>query len=320
MINLSIIIPHYNSSKLLDKLLSTVPAIDEIEVIVIDDCSDELEFMQIQEMYKSSKYKFKLLESRSNQGAGTCRNIGLKNARGKWILFADSDDFFTESFYDIISPYLSTDNDVVFFMPTSVYIDTGELADRHEKLVERLNKYLENPNKRNELDLRYRFEVPWSKLISKDLIVKHNIMFEEVAASNDLMFSTAVGHYMSNFAISTDTIYVSVRNHYSLTVNKSEKIYDIRLKEKVKYFYFLKEILSVNELKILNISFLDFLLKSMNYGSRKFMHEFQYLYKYKLPILDKRLFKIKSLIKLIKTYIDIKNINKKYSQNQVKNR
>ncbi len=320
MINVSIIIPHYNSSILLEKLLSTIPVLDEIEVIVVDDCSDELERIEIQNIYKSSKYKFKLLENSSNRGAGLCRNIGLENANGKWILFADSDDYFTENFYDTLSPYFSTDNDVVFFMPTSVFIDTGDIADRHDRFANRLNEYLKNPNMRNELDVRYRFEVPWSKLISKDLIVKNNIVFEEVAASNDLMFSTKVGYYMSNFAISTEIIYVCVRNHCSLTLNKSEKIYDTRLKEKVKYFNFLKEKLSANELKILNISFLDFLLKSMNYGSRKFMQLFQYLYKDKLPILDKRLFHIKSLIRLIKTYIDIKNTDRKYSLNQEKNK
>ncbi len=320
MINLSIIIPHYNSSKLLEKLLSTIPVLNEIEVIVIDDCSDELELLQIKELYKNTKYKFTLLESSSNQGAGLCRNIGLKMARGKWILFADSDDYFIKNFYNIVSPYFSTNNDVIFFMPASIYIDNGEVADRHEKLVDRLNRYLKNPKKKNELDVRYRFEVPWSKLISKDLIVKNKIIFEEVVASNDLMFSTAVGYYMSSFSISTDIIYVSVRNHYSLTINRSEKIYDIRFKEKVKYFNFLKERLSTAELKILNISFLDFLLKSMNYGIKKFIQVLQYLYKNKLPILDKRLFNLKSLMKLIKTYIGIKKMDKKYSLNQVKNK
>lgn len=320
MINLSIIIPHYNSSELLEKLLNTIPVIDEIEVIVIDDCSDKLEFIQIQEMHKNLQYKFKLLENISNQGAGSCRNIGLEHARGKWVLFADSDDYFTKSFYDIVRPYFATDNDVVFFMPTSIYIDTDEIADRHEKLADRLNRYLKNPNKKNELDIRYRFEVPWSKLIRKDLIVKNNILFEGVAASNDLMFSTAVGYYMSKFFISTDTIYVSVRRSNSLSVNRSEKIYDTRLKEKVKYYNFLKERLSVSDLKILNLSFLDLLLKSTYYSSKKFLQVFRYLYKQNLPILDKRLFHVKSLIKLIKTYFALKDINNKYSFNQEKNK
>lgn len=320
MISLSIIIPHYNSSKLLDKLLSTIPVMDEIEVIVIDDSSDKLEFIQIQRMHKNAKYKFKLLESNSNQGAGLCRNIGLENARGKWILFADSDDYFTKDFYDIISPYFSTNNDAVFFMPTSIYIDTGEIADRHEKTCSRLNNYLMNGDLKSLLELKFKLDGPISKMIKQEFLKQNNILFEEVIVSNDILFSSKVGFHMNNFAICTNIIYIITRSFNTLTVNASEKFYDIRLKEKVKYFNFLKEKLSVNELKILNISFLDFLLKSMNYGSKKFMHVFQYLYKNKLPILDKRLFNIKSLIKLIKTYIDIKKTNKKYSLKQVKNK
>lgn len=85
---LSILIPTYNRNESLIKLLQKLqPQIqDEVEVIVIDDHSDnqlKLEF--------PSWLKYIVLEENSG-GASIPRNVGLDNAEGKYITFIDSDD------------------------------------------------------------------------------------------------------------------------------------------------------------------------------------------------------------------------------------
>lgn len=87
----SIIIPHFNDFKSLERLLNSIPSRDDIEIIVIDDKStDEYDLDSIK-----SKCIF-LNNETPIKSAGTCRNIGLKIAKGKWLLFADSDDVFFE--------------------------------------------------------------------------------------------------------------------------------------------------------------------------------------------------------------------------------
>src|SRR5699024_8730524 len=132
MIELSIIIPHYNSVTTLIKLLNSIPVKKNIEVIVIDDRSNN-DLEKLEELYSCESFKHvKFLENNSiKKGAGVCRNIGLNNSSGEWVLFADADDYFVGDFYGKVSKYFSSNYDVVFFRPTSIELDTDEESDRH---------------------------------------------------------------------------------------------------------------------------------------------------------------------------------------------
>ncbi len=268
--DLTIIIPHYNSSDLLEKLLSTIPKNKNIEVIVVDDKSEDKHINYIQNIKQSGEYvDFILLSNEtSKKGAGTARNIGLEKANGEWILFADSDDYFTDIFYQSISEYFDSDNDVVFFNPTSIYIDTGEMADRHLDIQRVLNDYTYDNNNKNKLNLRYDIFPPWAKLIKKDFLDKNKINFDEVIASNDVMFSTKVGYFMKNFEVSDSVIYVITRNHGSLTANMSEEVFDIRFKIIIDYHNFLKSKLPEDHFKLLNLSMFGraYIVRSYKYG------------------------------------------------------
>lgn len=270
---LTIIIPHYNASKLLEKLLSTIPKNENIEVIIVDDKSDDGHIVYIHEIGKLGKYpEFIFLENKtSKKGAGTARNIGLGRATGEWILFADSDDYFTDTCYESISKYFDSDNDVVFFRPTSIYIDTEEIADRHLDITPVLDHYIKDSNKENELNLRFGFFPPWAKLIKKDFLDQNKINFDEVIAANDVMFSTKVGYFMENFEVSDSTIYVITRNHGSLTTNMSEEVFDIRFKIIINYHNFLKDKLTEDHFKLLNLSHFgrEYIVRSMKYGILK---------------------------------------------------
>ena len=312
MYNLSIIIPHFNSSVLLKKLLRSIPVHKDIEVLVIDDKSTKEELRGVELLQKKGSINFKLLINDSLKGAGSCRNIGIRHAKGKWLLFADSDDYFTKHFYPVVSPYFASPNDVVFFRPSSVLLGTEEPSDRHIRFCMRLDAYVKNKCLENELALRYRLDPPWSKLISKKFIVENSIAFEEVVASNDLLFSAKVGYSMNVFEISKETIYIVTKNFDSLTVNINEIIYDIRFKEKVKYYDYLKSRLTTKELVLLNLSFLDFLYKSSRYGLKKFLKTLKYIFDNKLPTLDRRVLRIGTLVPLLSRTITHIIRDKKY--------
>lgn len=114
---ISIIVPHYNTPDSLLKLLHTIPDREEVEVIVADDNSSvPLEDLQ-QKLKQFPRVQF-IVNDSGTKGAGASRNVALKKAVGKWILFADADDFFTEDFYEKLVPYLDSDYDLVYFPPT----------------------------------------------------------------------------------------------------------------------------------------------------------------------------------------------------------
>ena len=97
---ISVIIPMYNVEKYvgfcLDSLLAQT--LQDFEVIIVDDCSTD-KSCDIAENYKSSfAGKLKLLRTKKNSGGGgTPRNIGVKNSRGEYLFFLDSDDFITDT-------------------------------------------------------------------------------------------------------------------------------------------------------------------------------------------------------------------------------
>ncbi|MCP3682788.1 MAG: glycosyltransferase family 2 protein [bacterium] len=87
MVNVSIIIPFYNSGKTIGKCLDSIYRSDykDFEVIAVDDCSND-DSASIVKRYKCRYFKLK-----KNSGPATARNYGAKNAKGKIIFFLDSD-------------------------------------------------------------------------------------------------------------------------------------------------------------------------------------------------------------------------------------
>lgn len=245
---LSIIIPHFETYEMLKRLLDSIGNRKEIQIIVVDDCS----CIDIKSMLNQEYPFVEVHQAEKNGGAGYCRNIGLKYAVGKWILFADADDYFTEDYYFKIEKYFESDYDIIYFVPTSIYNDTGEVADRHLLYEELVLNFLNKPEKVTENYLRYRFLAPWSKLIRNTMVQDKRILFEEVRVANDVMFSIRSGYYAGTLAVDKETIYCVTRSQGTLTTKRNfENIY-IRLEEYIKSYLFLKERISSKELKELN--------------------------------------------------------------------
>ena len=99
----SILIPLYNQEELIKKCLNSIPNRDDIEIIVVDDCSTDNSFNVVKENYS----KVKLIKNDKNLGIGLTRNKLLDNASGDYIFFLDSDDYlYTDNFNIVIDSYL----------------------------------------------------------------------------------------------------------------------------------------------------------------------------------------------------------------------
>ncbi|MGN0347433.1 MAG: glycosyltransferase [Lachnospiraceae bacterium] len=260
-IDLSIIIPHYNSPLLLNKLLSTIPNEENIQTIVVDDKSDkELELF---EGCKKQNLSVLFLSNGSSvKGAGKSRNIALEHAKGKWVLFADADDVFLEGWFDKVKLYFLSESDIIFFNPISKKAD-GSISDRHIEFSNYVENYVKHQSKKSdkgqekrkvELDLLYRFTPPWSKLIRLELIKNNAISFDEIIYSNDVMFSIKTSYFAKKIEVTEEQIYCLMERSGSLSSVGSDYSTEERTKVLITRYLFLKERLSRNDMKLLDLS------------------------------------------------------------------
>lgn len=93
----SVIIPLFNSMWYVENAINS--ALDqvldrdsEVEVIVIDDCSEDNSFQIINELFQHVP-NVKVLQNEINRGISYTRNKGIMAARGRYLYFLDSDDY-----------------------------------------------------------------------------------------------------------------------------------------------------------------------------------------------------------------------------------
>ena len=169
MINYSIIIPHKNIPVLLERCLNSIPERKDIQIIVIDDSSNNTVINLLKDL-ELNRSNVEVIFTSKGKGAGYARNIGLEKASGKWLLFADADDFYSKKAFNYFDSYLNSNLDLVYFMMESCFSDTLEKANRHLAYSAIITEYLKD-NKVNEDSLRYRMSGPVAKMV-KNIVVK----------------------------------------------------------------------------------------------------------------------------------------------------
>lgn len=237
-ITYSIIIPHCNEPKLLNRLLSSIPMRLDIEVIVVDDCSDESYKCEMENIsQKYSQYHF--ISTNERSGAGSARNIGLKHATGTFVIFADSDDYFLPYINDVLHRYgdCSNDIDIVFFKIISLDSSDGEFNDRYWHIERYYKDYYGN----NDLGLRYLYGEPWGKIIRRQLINDNGIYFDQSPINNDTTFSYLIGFYAQRIIVDNTRAYclTARSNSVSTTINWSRL--NVRLNVFARKYNFLKK-------------------------------------------------------------------------------
>lgn len=89
----SIIMPSYNTAKYISDSIKSVLAqtYQNWELLIVDDCSTD-NTLEIVKSFSDSRII--LLQNEKNSGAAVSRNYALREAKGKWIAFLDSDDIW----------------------------------------------------------------------------------------------------------------------------------------------------------------------------------------------------------------------------------
>ena len=200
---ISVIIPMYNAEKFIRQCLISVLAskFKAYEVLVVNDCSKDNSVAEVEKLLPHFGGRLKLLSTEKNSGSASVpRNVGMKNAAGKYITFLDSDDFILPDalgdFFDLAEKFQA---DVVHTEKQLVFHDTGKSKFAWEELT--LEKFeagepVDAPTLEPELAQRIQrytegkfLWVPWGKLYRRDFIIQNKIDFPQMRFSEDLTFS-----------------------------------------------------------------------------------------------------------------------------------
>lgn len=239
-IHLTVIIPHYDIPDLLMRCLRSIPVCEEIQVIVVDDCSPG--FASYQEAYPELYRPYTEVYSTSQGGsAGRARNEGLKHAKGKWICFIDADDFFTEQLALVLDIILDKEEDIVFTMHKSVLCENPSVSsDRNLYHLRIKEKYLET---KDENLLRFHFDPLWGKFFRRTMVEENQIRFDETKYSNDVMFSLRTGAKAKSVTLLPTTAYVLTERVGSLDYEKQKPLGEwcVRFEVLLDAYHYCKE-------------------------------------------------------------------------------
>lgn len=187
MINYSIIIPHYNIPDLLGRCLRSIPEREDVQVIVVDDNSPGNE-NYLRDIPELSRKNVEFYITKDGLGAGHARNVGLSHAIGKWLIFADADDFFVDDLNDLLNDYLNCCDDIIYF--TTKTCDCYKISIVFTAKSEILDYYEKTGDSRI---FRIARTEPWGKFIKRQLVLDNDLSFQETKAHNDLLFSVKTG-------------------------------------------------------------------------------------------------------------------------------
>ncbi len=212
-INYSIIIPHYNIPDLLIRCLKSIPIREDIQVIVVDDCSPDAD-KYLEKYPELTNHPYLEYYSTPKGGsAGRARNVGLDHAKGTWLIFLDADDFLVENAEEILDASVNREEDILYYNSKCVMSDDITKESDRNFYANYFKTYAEDHNKSR---FRYTFRSLWGRIIRRSIATENNIRFDETRYSNDAMFSTLTGCYAKEIAIIDKPFFVITERAGSL--------------------------------------------------------------------------------------------------------
>lgn len=225
MYNFTVIIPHKNTPDLLQRCLNSIPQRDDLQIIIVDDNSNS-SIVDFQNFPGIGRSNTEVIFTKEGKGAGYARNQGLKTATGKWILFADADDYFEENAFNTLDLFSNSKAQLVLFNSICRQSDDKNCIGKRQHICSFFSKNIKI-YKNGEISckkLLLDHGVPWGKMVRKTFLVDNNILFEEITYANDVMWSTLIALSIKNsdLQISDNILYCLTDRNGSLYWDQDE--------------------------------------------------------------------------------------------------
>jgi len=175
---ISVIIPIYNTAKVLDRCMISIlhQTFTNIEIIAVDDGSED-KSGEIADNYAAQDKRIHVIHQ-ENKGVSAARNIGIATAKGEYITFIDSDDYANPMLFETL--YKTAQDNKLDVVSCSIY----RVWDNQKVLIQSDDRIIDidNDSYPDIIDqcvfgsYRYRPSA-CGKLYRRDIIINYNILF-----------------------------------------------------------------------------------------------------------------------------------------------
>lgn len=203
---ISVLVVAYNVSDYISKCLDSIinQTYKNIEIIIVNDGSTD-ETKNICDYYGSIDNRIKVIH-KENEGVATARNTAIKNSKGKYISFVDSDDFILSDYIEYLYYNIKKYNADIINCNFEYYYENKSTIKRIKPIEEKIIEF----NKKEALqNLLYQKELdvsPWAKLYKIDVF--NNVEYPKGKIYEDF------GTFYKNIINSNKIIYSNQKKYY----------------------------------------------------------------------------------------------------------
>ncbi|MER7762693.1 CDP-glycerol glycerophosphotransferase family protein [Streptomyces sp. NPDC097619] len=191
MPDVSVVVIVYNDAARLPTAVQSVldQTLDSAEVVIVDDCSKDRSFEVAKELEAAHPGRVRAYQLPENSGAGgEPRNVGIGHARGRYVMFLDSDDVLeVNACRNMLEAAERTGADLVSGLCVRIHKDTrNQKRDEWYSWLYRTTRTLDSVS---ELpDLFVWDTLSTNKCYRRDFLLENNLLFPKGMLYEDLMF------------------------------------------------------------------------------------------------------------------------------------
>lgn len=209
---ISIIVPVFNTGKKLERCVESLlnQTYKNIEILIIDDGSTDEETIELCNKFKKADIRIKVI-TKQNGGVSSTRNIGIKEANGKYLMFVDSDDYVENTICLELHKVLQNTNSKTSLCGFSrdFYKDNKPL--KINNIGPDCRSIMDEGDFKKEFGQLYEKTLlvsVWAKLYDMNIIKENNIKFNEsISLGEDMLFNFDYFRVTNQIAITNKFLY-----------------------------------------------------------------------------------------------------------------
>lgn len=203
----SVIVPVYKVEKYLDRCVRSIleQTYTNLELILVNDGSPD-NCPKMCDEWAKRDHRVKVIH-KQNKGVSEARNDGIKNAKGDYLLFVDSDDYVDENLSEFLDKAVKTNCDVCY---SKVF---GFIDNKYK------DKIINVSSSEVKYFIKKKYPIScWGRLFKRDFIISNNLYFGNTINAEDLEWSSRIYCLVKKIAVINSSFY-----HYKQTEESASK-------------------------------------------------------------------------------------------------